>query len=584
MMKMIPYGLTDFVRVRTENYYYVDKTSFIEKIEMQPSYLFLIRPRRFGKSMTLAMLETYYDIRYVNRFDEIFKGLYIGEHPTRLRNRFLIMRFNFSAVSANPDRMEDSFCEHCCSRMLAFCSKYEDLLGKEIHKVIRGAEKNPGALLDRINTYATDRGNLPIYMLIDEYDNFTNTLLSTYGTQHYTKATHGEGFIRYFFNVIKAATTGPGSAVERLFITGVSPVTMDDVTSGFNIGTNITTNPQFNSLVGFSEQELRQILTYYQEQGALRTSVDELIEAMKPNYDHYCFSRDCVSDCMFNSDMALYFLNSYIHTGVIPDEIVDPNIRTDFNKLAYLVRLDHGLEDNFSVIKQIAEKGELITNITSHFSALEMTNPVNFKSLLFYFGLLSIKGMDIDGSPILHVPNLVVREQLFNFLIDGYNKHDVFSIDTSQIGLLMKNMAFYADWKPLFEYLADAIRRQSRIREYIEGEAHIKGFLLAYLGMFRYYELYPEYEMNKGFADFFFKPNNAVPVAPPYTYLLEVKYCKAGATDAEVHALAHEACEQLLKYAHDELVAEARGKGKLKLITVVWRSWELALLEEVELK
>ncbi|MEG1660633.1 MAG: PD-(D/E)XK nuclease domain-containing protein, partial [Bacteroides sp.] len=141
--------------------------------------------------------------------------------------------------------------------------------------------------------------------------------------------------------------------------------------------------------------------------------------------------------------------------------------------------------------------------------------------------------------------------------------------------------AFYADWKPLFEYLADAIRRQSRIREYIEGEAHIKGFLLAYLGLFRYYELYPEYELNKGFADFFFKPNRAVPIAPPYTYLLEVKYGKAGATDAEVRTLAQEARTQLLKYANDESVKEAREKGKLKLITVVWRSWELVLLEEL---
>lgn len=581
MMKMIPYGMTDFVAVRTDNYYYVDKTSFIEKIEMQPRYLFLIRPRRFGKSLTLAMLETYYDIRYADRFDEIFKGLYIGEHPTKLRNRFLVMRFNFSAVSANPAQMETSFSEHCCSQMLAFCLKYEDLLGKEIHNVIRGAEKDPGGLLNRINTYATDRGNLPIYMLIDEYDNFTNTLLSTYVTEYYTRATHGEGFIRYFFNVIKAATTGPGSALERLFITGVSPVTMDDVTSGFNIGTNITTNARFNTLVGFSKQELREMLTYYKEKGAFETSVEELIEAMKPNYDNYCFSKECLNDCMFNSDMALYFLNSYIHNGVIPEEIVDPNIRTDFNKLAYLVRLDRGLEDNFSVIKQIAEEGELTTNIASHFSVLEMTSPVNFKSLLFYFGLLSIKGVAGLGTPVLHVPNLVVREQLFRFLLNGYAKHDIFRIDTVQLESLMTGMALNANWKPLFDYLSDAIRRQSRIREYIEGEAHIKGFLLACLGMFRYYELYPEYELNKGFADFFFKPNHAVPVSPPYTFLLEVKYCKAGSADTEVRALADEAREQLLRYAKDEWVEEARKSGKLRLITVVWRSWELALMEEV---
>lgn len=183
-----------------------------------------------------------------------------------------------------------------------------------------------------------------------------------------------------------------GSAVNRLFITGVSPVTMDDVTSGFNIGTNITTDPWFNDLVGFSEKELREMLTYYKEQGALPMSVDDAVTMMKPNYDNYCFSENKLADCMFNSDMVLYCMKSLILHGVKPKEIVDPNIRTDFNKLAYLVRLDHGLGENFSVIKEIAEQGEIVTEIVTHFSALEMTDVGNFKSLLFYFGLLSIKG------------------------------------------------------------------------------------------------------------------------------------------------------------------------------------------------
>lgn len=583
MMKMIPYGMTDFIAIRTDNYYYVDKTSFIEKLERQPRYLFLIRPRRFGKSLTLAMLECYYDLRYADQFEELFGGLYIGEHPTGLHNKFLTMRFNFSAVNANLDQVESSFSAHCCLRLMEFVRTYIDLLGEEIYEVIRGVEDNPGRLLNAITDYATRKGNLPIYLFIDEYDNFTNTILSTYGTEYYTKATHGEGYIRYFFNVIKAATTGPGSALQRLFITGVSPVTMDDVTSGFNIGTNITTESMFNSLVGFSKRELAEMLGYYREQGILKEEVEDVIEMMKPNYDNYCFSRYSLDDCMFNSDMTLYFLNSYIQNGRNPEEIVDPNIRTDFNKLAYLVRLDQGLQDNFSVIKRIVDEGEIETNITTHFSALEMTNPDNFKSLLFYFGLLSIKGMGIDGTPILHVPNLVVREQLFNFLINGYMQYNIFSIDTSQMVNLMKKMAFYADWQPLFDYLAEAIRNQSRIREYIEGEAHIKGFLLAYLGLFRFYELHPEYEMNKGFADFFFKPSKAVPVMPPYTFLLEVKYCKAGSSDAEVRALADEAKTQLLKYANDEMVAEAKRNGKLKLITLVWRSWELVLREDVDL-
>ena len=199
MMKQIPYGLTDFGRIQKENYYYVDKTMFIEKIEMQPSYLFLIRPRRFGKSLTLAMLEAYYDVRYADQFDELFGKLYIGQHPTPIHNQFLIMRFNFSEVSSNINEVEESFRMHCCGKLRHFLQKYEQILGKEIWDVLNAETlEEPGALLSAINSYATLKGDIKIYLLIDEYDNFTNTILSTYGTDLYRKATHGEGYIRSY--------------------------------------------------------------------------------------------------------------------------------------------------------------------------------------------------------------------------------------------------------------------------------------------------------------------------------------------------------------------------------------------------
>ncbi|WP_106830836.1 ATP-binding protein [Parabacteroides pacaensis] len=583
MTKMIPYGITDFGRIQRENYYYVDKTLFIERIERQPPFLFLIRPRRFGKSLTLAMLAMYYDVQYANQFEELFGNLYIGQHPTPWHNKFLVLHFNFSEVSSDVNRVEQSFNEYCSMVLRGFVDQYKELFGNELVEIINDIQDNPSLLLSTINNYAGRKGNLPIYLMIDEYDNFTNTILSTYGTEYYRKATHGEGFIRGFFNVIKAATTGPGAAVQRLFITGVSPVTMDDVTSGFNIGTNITTNPQFNSLVGFSREEVTDMLAYYRKEGFFTESIEEMQDVMKPNYDNYCFSKNRLDDCMFNSDMVLYFMNYYFTNGTKPDEIVDPNIRTDFNKLSYLIRLDHGLGENFSVIREIAEKGEIEASIATHFSALEMTDVENFKSLLFYFGLLSIKDVTIMGTPVLAVPNFVVREQLFNFLISGYRKYDLFKIDLARLMRLTGEMAFHADWQPLFTYLADAIREQSRIREFIEGESHIKGFLLAYLGISRYYDLYPEYEANKGFADFFFKPSLAAPVIPPYTYLLEVKYCKAGSSDAQVRKLADEARNQLIQYSEAASVAKARAEGHLKLITIVWRSWELVLMEEVEI-
>lgn len=579
-IKEIPYGVSDFTVMRDENLYYVDKSMYIPTLENEGRFLFFIRPRRFGKSLFISMLKSYYDCNTTpEQFNRWFGDLWIGQHPTRWQGKYQILHLDFSSVGGKIEDVEVEFDRYCRVKFDSFVDIYRDHYSPEfIQKVYEAPTANTKLIL--INDESQKLG-LQNYLIIDEYDNFTNTILSTYGTEYYQKATHGEGFVRGFFNVIKAATTGTGSALQRMFITGVSPVTMDDVTSGFNIGTNITTDPWFNDLVGFSEAELREMLTYYKEQGVLMQTVDETIVMMKPNYDNYCFSEEKLAQCMFNSDMALYFMKSFVLHHVKPKEIVDPNIRTDFNKLAYLIRLDHGLGENFSVIKEIAEQGEITTDIATHFSALEMTDVRNFKSLLFYFGLLSIKGVDMVGRPILHVPNLVVREQLFSFLIRGYIKHDIFKIDMNRMTMLFENMAFRGDWKPLFNFIAEAIREQSRIREYIEGEAHIKGFLLAYLGMYRYYQLYPEYELNKGFADFLFKPSPSVPVMPPLTYLLEVKYAKAGTSEKEIRALADEAREQLLRYSQDELVAEAKAKGGLKLITIVWCSWELVLLEEV---
>jgi hypothetical protein len=268
------------------------------------------------------MLEAYYDVRYADQFDELFGKLYIGQHPTSIHNQFLIMRFNFSEVSSNINEVEESFRMHCCGKLSDFVYRYEHLLGKDIWKVLdEKTKEEPGAFLSAINTYATRKGDIKIYLLIDEYDNFTNTILSTYGMNLYRKAMHGEGYIRRFFNVIKAATTGMGSAVNRLFITGVSPVTMDDVTSGFNIGTNITNDPWFNDLVGFSEKELREMLAYYKEQGVLPMSIDDTVAMMKPNYDNYCFGENKLTDCMFNSDMVLYCMKSLILHGAKPKEI-----------------------------------------------------------------------------------------------------------------------------------------------------------------------------------------------------------------------------------------------------------------------
>ena len=580
-MKALPYGISDFSRLIRKDYYYVDKTRFIEMIERQPPYLFLIRPNRFGKSLFLAMLETYYSIDYVEEFEEVFGKVYIGQHPTEEHNKYLVLRFNFFEVKACPEEVEQSFNDYCNLTMTKFIRHYEPVLVSDIWKDIH-PNMSSGLLLSSIAQYISHKKCPRIYLLTDEYDNFTNAILSSYDTKRYEDTTHGEGFIRVFFNVVKAATSNTDAAVERLFITGVSPITMDDVTSGFNIGTNISTLPQFNNIIGFSEDEVREMITYYKDEDALPEdiTVDGLVEIMKPWYDNYCFSEDRLEERMFNSDMALYFLNSYLQLGKAPKMMVDNNIRTDYSKLRHLVQIDKTFGANASVIQQIIAEGSITAQIATSFPAEKMTDTENFKSLLFYFGMLSIQGV-YRGTPVLGIPNLTVREQLYTYLTEAYSRASLFDVDISRLSSLVMGMAYDGEWESVFRFFARELERQSAIREFIDGEAHIKGFLLAYLGLTQGYVILPEHESSKGYADFYMMPDLLHQSDIAYSYIVEVKYARRDASDADIALLKRDAAEQLRRYAADEKVLRTKGNTRLELITLVFKGWELVVLEKL---
>ena len=580
MAKMLPYGLTDFIRIRHEDYYYVDKTRYIELIERMPSFLFLLRPRRFGKSLFLTMLETYYDLRYADRFEELFGDLYIGKHPTRLHNQYLVLRFNFSAVNDRLEEIEESFNKYCCMVMRTFVWANEKVFGKEVWDTVNRDETKPGLMLSAIERYAAAKGGIRIYLLIDEYDNFTNTILSSYGKDRYRSVTHGDGFIRSFFNVIKAATTAPGASLERLFITGVSPITMDDVTSGFNIGTNVSMDADFNNVVGFSELEVREMLAYYKKEGVLEGNVNEVLEVMKPWYDNYCFSPDCLDKPMYNSDMTLYFLNNYMRLKKVPNPMIDQNIRTDYNKLRHVIELDKTFGENASVVQEIIAKGSIATELATSFPAERIVETSNFKSLLFYFGLLSIRSVKM-GKTVLEIPNLTVREQMYTYLAEAYRKAGLFSACINHLSELVGQMAYQGEWQPVFRFFADELQRQSTIREFIDGEAHVKGFLLAYLGLTRGYVICPEYEASKGYADFYMMPDLLHQPDIAYSYIIEVKYLRREATDTELSKVKQEASEQLLRYAADTQVQRTKGDTRLCLITLIFKGWELVEMSEL---
>ncbi len=376
-------------------------------------------------------------------------------------------------------------------------------------------------------------------------------------------------------------TTGDGASVKRMFISGVSPVTLDDVTSGFNIASMITLDPRFNEILGFTEGEVREMLEYYKSEGCWEGDTDAVLGVMREWYDNYCFSEDCTDVKMYNPDMVLYFVNYLSANHVVPKTLVDVNVKTDYKKLRHLIILDKRLNGNFSRIREIAEEGEVVADIRTGFPAERLIESDNFISLLFYFGILTIDRVE-RGMTVLKVPNLTIRQVLFSYIEQGYWEADVFTIKVFQLNKLMSGMAYDGEWRPVFEYFAEEVKAQTSIRDYLEGEKAVQTLHLVYMNLTNYFVIYPEQELNKGYGDLWMSPNFLNHPEMRYSYVVEFKYVKHDAGEAEVAAKLEEAREQLRQYAGDGRHAQAKGHTTLRYIAVVYRAWELAALEEVQ--
>ena len=580
MAKKIPYGLTDYVLLMTDNYYYVDKTRYIEQLEQTARFLFLIRPRRFGKSLFLNMLNCYYDVKYADRFNELFGEQYIGKHPTSEQGKYLVLYFNFSAVRGTGEALEENFNMYAKIQMEAFADQYASYFEPGFSQGIREL-KSAASQLNYIGKRAGMLG-LSIYLLIDEYDNFTNTILSSEGNNVYRALTHDSGFYRGFFNIVKAITTGPEAPVKRMFITGVSPVTLDDVTSGFNIGTNITTDEQFNSMVGFSGSELQEMLSYYESEGMLVNSKEELVRLMKPWYDNYCFAWECIGQTMYNSDMVLYFLNNYLLKKRAPSDMLDRNIRTDYSKLRHFIRIDKMQEEGRSVITRLIDTGEVNGNvIKDSFPAENLADPGNFVSLLYYFGLLTYDRIEY-GETIMKVPNLAVREQIYGYLVEAMKERDSIVFPFMELSDRMRRMAYFGEWEAALGFFADQVDKKAVLRDAIYQESTIKTLMLAYMGLTDYFIIWPEFEAGRGFSDIYLMPNLANYPDMQYSYLIELKFLKRDDTTTKAESLMQEAETQLHKYASDEKVKSSTGNTRLRLLAAVYRGWQPVAMQEFE--
>ena len=574
-VKRIPYGISDFNQLRSDNCYLVDKTSYLPLIEQMPNYLFLIRPRRFGKSLFLSMMRTYYDILQRDNFDKYFGDLWIGTHPTEERNRFQVLYFDFSKAGCSGvgDGLVTSFNEYCGLVIDKFAQQYASFYNDDFESRVLSIE-NPKAKLAYIELEAKEKG-YPLYLIIDEYDNFTNVILSEHGQKMFHGLAHASGFYREYFKQYKGM-------FNRIFLMGVSPVTLDDWSSGYNIDWNISTDETFNTMMGFSETEVREMFTYYKSNGLLTGEVEAMISEMKPWYDNYCFARMSLNDDrVFNCDMTLYYLRSQIDFHRSPEDMVDKNIRTDYSKLKMLARIDHDSSregSRMSTIEEIAAKGEILVNLHTSFPAERIVDIDNFRSLLYYYGLLTICGTRGDRLRMC-IPNHCVREQYFGFLRDYYQQ--IHPLNLSHLKDQIDDLVYDGHWKPFFESIAGAYHENSSIRDGMEGERNLQGFLKAYLALASYYLVEPELEMNYGYCDFFLLPDKQRYPDIEHSYILELKYAARTATDAELAAQAEEGRRQLHQYSEDKIARQLAKGTTLHRLLLQFRGWEMLRCEEI---
>ena len=584
-VKLVPYGVADFATVIEQNLYYVDKTMFIPELEKQPRNLFFIRPRRFGKSIFLSMLYSYYDCTQSHKFQSLFGNLWIGQHPTPLQGKYQVLFLDFSQITGNIDKLETKFNSYLSINLDAFVRQYSEYYQAEMEEIL--AQEDFEEKMELIFK-AAKAHQYHLYLIIDEYDNFTNVILNERGENVYHAITHADGFYRDVFKKFKGN-------FERIFMMGVSPVTLDDVTSGFNIGWNISIKPEFDEMLGFSTTDVVEMFTYYKEHGSIPadSDIDAIVNDMKPWYDNYCFAEEALKKKtrMFNCDMVLYYLRNYMDAGCPPEEMIDPNTRTDYGKMKKLLQFDKLDGERKGIIRKIAEEEQIVTQLYESFSAYQIPKAEIFPSLLFYYGMLTIKGT--RGSKlILGIPNNNVRKQYYGYLEEEYQAKAY--VDVNQLTDYYYDMAYDGKWEEGLRFMADAYAKVSSVRDGIEAERNLQGFFMAYLNLNDYYITAPELELNHGYCDFFLLPD-LTHYASQHSYILELKvlskkdfsaivegeFTEDGKPMTKAEKQWREAVEQIHRYAEAPRVEALRQGTKLHLIIMQFEGWELKRMEEV---
>ena len=547
-MKKLPYGISDYERLIENDYYYVDKTMYIEKLESLPEpYIMFLRPRKFGKTLFTSTLENYYDILKSDKFDRLFADTYIGKNPTKLKNSYYILKFNFSGIdTSNEDATMIGFKEKVTLSVNRFTKDY----GLDFYA-------NPdltteGLLSNILEAFRTQKPGSKIYVIIDEYDHFANELLG-FHTNQFKNLVSKNGKVRKWYEILKEGTE---SVIDRIFITGVAPITLDSLTSGFNISSDITQDVDFNEMMGFTQVELIEMMDKI---GISKEEQNTLLPIMKENYDGYQFSTKAQNK-IYNSNMCLYFLKSYVRFKDIPEKLIDMNIASDYNKLGNMLDLCKGEEREKIIEKTVSGQG-IVSDITAKFNpAIEFTEK-DLVSMLYYLGYLTIQD-NIAGYPKLNIPNMVMKEIYSDYFLRVLNQNFSMSANINYSELALE-IALDGKIDRIVDLMQTYLQHLSN-RDYMNfDEKYVKLIFYCIAMNLDIFRVKSEMEVQRKYPDILLIPKD---IAKGYkSVMIEFKYLKKG-EENKLAEKQEEARKQIEEYATFE---EIKGIPNLSKYTVV---------------
>ena len=545
----MPYGISNYEELVTENYYYVDKTKYIEKLEELPEKrIMFLRPRKFGKTLFTSVLENYYDKNKKDSFEKLYGNTYIGKNTTKLKNSYCILRFNFSGIDTSTEEATiRGFKKEVASSIEVFINRYN----LEFHENKEDEAEN---ILDNLfKSFYIQKPQDKIYVIIDEYDHFANELLG-FNPEQFRGLVSKNGKVRKWYEILKKGTE---TVVDRIFITGVAPITLDSLTSGFNIGTDITQDEEFNEMIGFTEEELKEIL---KNQEISLKEQEKIIPIMKENYDGYKFCLKAKNQ-IYNSNMCLYFLSRYIRLGEIPDKLIDTNIASDYSKIGKMLDLCKG-ENRLEILRKTVQGEPIVNTIIEKFNpAIEFTEN-DMISMLYYLGYLTISGEDL-GKPELTIPNKVMKEIYASYFMQIMEEEANFKIDNTTNNEILREIAKEGKIDKMVETLKKYLNNLSN-RDLIKfDEKYIKLIFYCIAMNMNIYSTKSEMEVNRNYPDILLVPRDS---SKGYkAVMVEFNYIKKGEV-AKLEDKQKEAREQIERYSSFEDIKDIQGLRKYTIV------------------